>query len=1018
MDPLRPTPPPGSGSWRRTGRVFAGRFELQEELGRGGVGVVMRATDLHTGQEVALKVLRDPALGASVVAERLRREGQAAAGLDHPGIVRLLASGEAGGLPWLAFELVPGCRTLTRAWRGLDLTARVRLVRDAAAALGFAHRRGVVHRDVKPGNLLVDAQGKLRVTDFGVALSEDWERITRSGVMLGTPTHMAPEQIETRRGAIGPWSDVWALGVILYQAMTGELPFSGETLLEISARVVEARLTPPRGIAPEVPPALEQVCLSCLALNPRDRPLDGEVLVRRLEEALSESAPPARRRPRWAPVLAGSIVGAALLLAAALVVARRGSRGDPQVASVTSSRPSSVPGPGASPDTAWLGSASLAELRAAAASGFAPAWTVLGRAHREGTFAPPDLSESRRCFERAAALEDPEGAVELARLLRAEGDLPGARRWLELAAGKDALHGRVELARMLAAGEGGPADPARAVRVLVGAREQDHPALLAALAQAAEEGWEGEPDLARAAGLWRRAAQGGSLPGMLGWARVLENGLGVAEDDAAAASWYRRAGEAGSALAMAQYALMLGDGSGVPEDQAAARRWLEEAAAKGELLAGYALGLYVSAGIGGPRDEPRARELYRQAAERGHVESMAKLGEMLLDGKGGAKDPLAGRVWLERAARTGDPEGMRRYGLALWLGKPSTPQEREEGQEWIQRSALAGHPQGMTFWGVIVLTRSEAPADKAEGREWLEKAAARGEPVAMYELAWRLEKGVDFPRDRARSRHWLEQAALHHHNDAQLELGLILCGEQGDPPAWERARGWLEQAAEGRFGKPEAMVRLSELVGEGRGGPRDPARADALLRRAAELGHGGASLRLGSQSFERGDYEAALELWLAAGRAGQADGWMGVGLLHMRGQGVERDALLAAQAFQEANKLGNRDGAVWLARVLRQGGPRLAARPGEALALMREIAEDSGDPLACASLGAWLLEDGGPGAAEARAWLLRAAEAGEVAAMERLAAALRAGEGGPVDEVAAARWEREAQQARAREEQE
>jgi serine/threonine-protein kinase len=271
---------------------------------------VYRAVDA-AGREVALKLLLAPQ--DRVRAERLLREGRLAAVLDHPHVVRLLDLGVTDDQPWLSWELVAGARPLDVAMRGLDLEEKVRLLCQAAAGVAHAHARGVTHRDLKPANVLVDASGRARVADFGMAIAEDEARLTISGALTGSPLWMAPEQVRGRREEHGPRTDVWALGVMLYQALTGSPPFQGDDLPALCVQILEARPVPPRQLARGIPPALERECLRARQLDPAARHADAGELQRALESALA--APPERTTRVGAGRLAW---GVALTLALAV----------------------------------------------------------------------------------------------------------------------------------------------------------------------------------------------------------------------------------------------------------------------------------------------------------------------------------------------------------------------------------------------------------------------------------------------------------------------------------------------------------------------------------------------------------------------------------------------------------------------------------------------------------------------------------------------------------------------------
>ncbi|MCO5171790.1 MAG: serine/threonine protein kinase [Planctomycetes bacterium] len=280
-----------------------GPYVVRELLGRGAMGLVLRVEHPELGHEYALKVVRPEMLGDPESVGRFRREMEALARVDdHPGIVRVHSAGEtADGAPFYAMELVRG-RSLAEALkRGLlARDAALDVLAEVAAALAHLHARGIVHRDVKPENVLVDEAGRARLTDFGLARSLGLraDRLTRTGDLVGTPTHMAPEQ--ALGAEVGPWTDVYALGVVLYEVLTGRTPHTGATALEVFRQVAEgAPFPPPSRLADDVAPALEAVCLRALARRAIDRYPDVASFAQDLARA--RAGPPPRPRPRRPP---------------------------------------------------------------------------------------------------------------------------------------------------------------------------------------------------------------------------------------------------------------------------------------------------------------------------------------------------------------------------------------------------------------------------------------------------------------------------------------------------------------------------------------------------------------------------------------------------------------------------------------------------------------------------------------------------------------------------------------------
>jgi eukaryotic-like serine/threonine-protein kinase len=266
-----------------------GRYEVLEELGHGAMGSVFKAHDPAMGRTVALKTILAAALAGDKGEEyraRFYREAHAAGKLAHPGIVPVFDVGEQDGTPFLVMEYVEGRTLSAAAWGGERFTVErsCEVGQQIAEALGYAHRKGVIHRDIKPANILMtspEAYGseRARITDFGVAKLAAGD-MTSTGQLLGTPAFMPPEQYTGAQ--VDGRADLFSLGVILYGLVTGERPFTGDTMTAVSYKVVHTEPVPPRRLNPSIPQRLDEVILKCLAKSPADRFQTGEELAQEL----------------------------------------------------------------------------------------------------------------------------------------------------------------------------------------------------------------------------------------------------------------------------------------------------------------------------------------------------------------------------------------------------------------------------------------------------------------------------------------------------------------------------------------------------------------------------------------------------------------------------------------------------------------------------------------------------------------------------------------------------------------
>jgi formylglycine-generating enzyme required for sulfatase activity len=306
-------------------RAIAG-YELVDELGRGGMGVVYRGRDPRLGREVAVKLLPGGAADAEGVA-RFKREGEALARVQHPHVVRLHAFGEEQGQLYLVMDLVPGESLQDRLERGpLTPTRSVELVRKLALALQAAHDQDVIHRDLKPGNVIVDAQGEPRLLDFGLSKPLDGRSLSVTGVALGSPEYWAPEQASGEKQRIGPPTDVYGLGGLLYACLTGRPPFEVGSMVEAVVAAREQTPEPPSAHAPGVSPDLDAIVLRCLAKAPEDRYPSPAALANDLQRVRG-GARIARKRgpqPSRAPLWAGGVIALGALAALGIVATTGG----------------------------------------------------------------------------------------------------------------------------------------------------------------------------------------------------------------------------------------------------------------------------------------------------------------------------------------------------------------------------------------------------------------------------------------------------------------------------------------------------------------------------------------------------------------------------------------------------------------------------------------------------------------------------------------------------------------------
>jgi tetratricopeptide (TPR) repeat protein len=315
-------------------------YEIRGVLGAGGMGVVYRALQVRADRMVALKMIRGDAYVSFEQLERFRVEARAVGQLHHPNVVQIFDVGEAGHLPYFSIELLEGGTLRDRLAAGpMPHAEAAELVQVLAGGVHAAHRAGIVHRDLKPANVLFDSGGTPKITDFGLAKRLEEEGQTITGQVVGTPSYMAPEQARGDSRSVGPLADVYALGAILYTALTGGPPFRGVDVHDTLSMVLSRDPVPPSRIQPKVPRDLETICLKCLLKDPARRYTSareladdigryraGRPIIARPTPAWEHAVKWARRRPLYAAALVCALAAGAGLAAAVAYSDRREKR--------------------------------------------------------------------------------------------------------------------------------------------------------------------------------------------------------------------------------------------------------------------------------------------------------------------------------------------------------------------------------------------------------------------------------------------------------------------------------------------------------------------------------------------------------------------------------------------------------------------------------------------------------------------------------------------------------------------
>jgi TPR repeat protein/predicted Ser/Thr protein kinase len=866
-----------------------GPYRVVAEIGRGGMGAVYRA--IHpAGREVAVKVLL--ARGASEARrQRFQREVQALQRLrSEPGIVEVLDAGSSEGLPFLVMDLVPGESLEARLRRTGTLAVFdvLELGHQLCVAMSAAHAQGILHRDMKPDNVLCAPDGTYVITDFGLAKELEVEasiELSRTGIPQGTPGYWAPEQALGGAKDATTATDVYGIGATLYAALTGRAVFEADSFIGVLAKTKEDPPTPPSELRPDVPPALEAVILCCLAKDPGDRYSSAA----ELGDALERLDQPARSSRGWVLLGVGIMVIGALVGGGAWIWQRAWATERDR----------------AHFEDLWA-QERFADTRTLAQrfaeEGEPKAMARLGHLYQHGLGGPADEASARTWYLRSAEAGNADAMFALARFLQ-KREPTEALRWFRSASEAGAPIAQRTFALRLLEGFAGQKDESEAVRLLRLASEGGDLRAKTQLGLCLSTGRGVPADPLQARRLLREAAEAHDLAGMYRLAHALQSGLGGERDRAGALRWFRQAAEGGHARAMADLAMSLTHKEASAEELAEALKWNRGAADAGELDAMRNLGLMHKRGHGVPQDFAAAARWFRKGAEAGSAHSMRSLGGAYFDGQGVERDPVEGLRWLERAGEGGVVEALVDLADRFRLGQGVT---RDEAMSlsFTRRAAKAGDALSMGNMGAVhERGLLGAKKDMTLAVSWYRRSAEAGRSQSMHRLAMLLERGQGVPRDEEAAMAWYRRSMAAGQADSANALGAMLLA-RGGPAELEEATRLLRGAAD--QGNLQALRNLGVCYEKGQGVGQDFVRAVDCYRRAGEGGMPLAMVSLGRMFLKgRGvetNHRRAKEWFEKAARAGNAVGMLEAGVLLAQGKSVPRDDTAARRWFSAGAK--------------------------------------------------------------------------------------------------------------------
>jgi TPR repeat protein/tRNA A-37 threonylcarbamoyl transferase component Bud32 len=680
-----------------------GPYELAGELGRGAMGVVLRGYDHAIGRPVAIKVIRSHEFATeeerAEASMRFRREAAAAGRLSHPGIITIYQFGEDQGYGYLAMEFVQGSSLdrILASGNPPPLPNLLDILRQVADALDYAHRQGVIHRDVKPGNILVREDGKIKITDFGIARIVS-ETLTQANMTMGTIAYMSPEQLQGSR--VDGRADQYSLAAMIFRIVTGRQVFDAESFLGLSYKIVHEEPVDASKLNQRLSAATDRVLAKALSKAPDARYATCSQFIGELEHALLDTA------PRPAPVPAPA--------------------------------PWQVTPPKRRSKAIWISGLAVTVLALALAAWFL--WPKPERPCSKQAFGcyyedavakrgAGQTPEALALFQRAAEAGDPRGMLEVGRAYQlGKGftiDFAKAARWYRKAADAGNGDGMALLGDMYDGAHGLPRDVNEALRWYRRAVDARSGLGMNNLGLAYETAAGVPLDYGEALSWYRKSADAGCLTGMANLGSMYANAHGVPRDDAEALLWFRKAAEGGDGEGLDWLGNMYGDGRAVAKDNVEALRVYRKAADIPYPHALVNLGLVHANGSGVPKDQAEALRLFRKAVDLGSASGMYHVGLVYAYGSGVTKDDTEAVRWFRKAAAGGDLNGMDWLGWMYEQGR-GVVADASEAVRWYRMAADAGYANSIYNLGRMYENGTGVPKDTSEAIRLYQKAAALG----------------------------------------------------------------------------------------------------------------------------------------------------------------------------------------------------------------------------------------------------------------------------------------------------